>query len=708
MTSTHNTRAAARRLATTSGRVLVAAVAVTTIVAAGSVATSARFTDSVTVSFPTVRAFQMDPARPTLTLVDESATGVSFSWPTRQYATGYEFQARINDGAWGVVQSAAAPTGTVAAAGGSKVEVQARDTAPNNVTAWSNVVVGYTTPVAPDTSSATSTTTTSGATFTWAPVAYTDHYETEYRINGGAWSAVQAAANPTVAVTAAAGDMVEVQVRVVGTHGATGPWSAPITAYLVPPAPAPVAASSTTSTVTFSWPLVQHAASYTYSSRVDGGAVSDPVTTTNPTATITAAAGDTVEVQVLATNPSGQNSDPSPWAPGYLLTDAPSVTPGTTTATTADFTWTPVAGADHYEVQSRSNGGAWSASTSVAATSTTITGSNAAKLDAQVRAVNHSGQAGAWSAAATGYLVPPAPTVAANNAGASQSSVGFSWTTVPNTLRYEFQYRVNGGAWSATTDNGSATSWTGSPGANAKLEIQVRAVNQAGAPGPWSTIPAGYTLNSAPHVASSGITTTQATLSWSASGANTAKYNWYFGGGSQNGGTATSYTAGGTPGQVIGFNVCAVNPAGVQGACSPGSVTLAVPNPVLGSGSAQGTYSGRSQYQLRLSVQEVSYNLATNQSVVNWQLVIVESSHNGSYNNQHVGAWSANIGGNGYSGGHDTDMRSVTSITLATGSNTFTHNPDGSLTIGVSASDNAGAPFGSASAAFNVTLSDLR
>ncbi|OJV22881.1 MAG: hypothetical protein BGO26_00085 [Actinobacteria bacterium 69-20] len=311
-------------------------------------------------------------------------------------------------------------------------------------------------------------------------------------------------------------------------------------------------------------------------------------------------------------------------------------------------------------------------------------------------------------------LPPAAPSsLVANNAGASSSGVAFTWSAVPNAARYEFVYRINGGGWSAVNSAGTATSWTGMPGPNVALGVQVRAVNQAGQAGPWSTEVTGYTLNTAPNVWASGVSTTQATLNWSASGANTAKYNFFFNGsGTVVWTTATSNTQGGMPGQGLPYNVCAVNPANVQGGCSGGTVTLPTPSVTLsGAYTVVDPYSGRPQYEIRLTAQEVGYNLATNQSTVNWSLAAVELTNFGSYNLQNVGAWSVNIGGCTASGRHNTDFRSKPvgyAIGLGSGSCTFGHNADGTLTIGISASDNAGAPFGSAAVSGAYTLSRLR
>ena len=99
-------------------------------------------------------------------------------------------------------------------------------------------------------------------------------------------------------------------------------------------------------------------------------------------------------------------------------------------------------------------------------------------------------------------------------------------------------------------------------------------------------------------------------------------------------------------------------------------------------------------YTLRLDVSEASTDTATNPSVVNWVLYIVNGSNrfsaNLSYSVVIDGSTRANYSGNV----NTTDVSYHEAHTLASGSYTVTHNNDGAKTIYCSASCSGGGSYG--------------
>lgn len=85
---------------------------------------------------------------------------------------------------------------------------------------------------------------------------------------------------------------------------------------------------------------------------------------------------------------------------------------------------------------------------------------------------------------------------------------------------------------------------------------------------------------------------------------------------------------------------------------------------------------------LYLDVTETSTNPGANTSVVSFTLRVV--GNNASWNLNSGSTWSCVINGTTYSGTWTYDFRSDNTVTLKTGTQTITHNADGSKTIAVS------------------------
>ncbi len=445
----------------------------------------------------------------------------------------------------------------------------------------------------------------------------------------------------------------------------------------------------------------------------------------------------------------GNVSSPSPEAVYTIPMPAPTVptvTRGTETATTVAFSWPSQLYATSYDYQYRINGGAWSSVQSTTSTSATVTSSNTAHIELQARVINPVGTSG-WSSIASGYLLPAAPT--ASTGTVTSTTIAYSWTSVTNASRYEFQYRINGGAWSATVNDNSATTWTAGPTTQgSKIEIQVHAVNPDGNAGAWSNI-TGATMSISSTPAWNAMGQTDTFPSWyhwvyNSGGAalcpaGTSIYsqfqdgvpgsfwNGYTAWGS-NGGSSQTLTYGSTIASYstqlqYNFNGKCVNTgSGAESATVNTGVYVtqhAAPNVTLsGPVECASWYGGSTTswtIQLRLRLQEVSYNLDADQSNVNWTLyrIRVAGSYQ-SWDQTKTWPWSVSINGSGWSGSSNSvAFKNSTAMgvteTIAASSLTVQHDGNGNATIGYSGSDGPGSSvFGSAGCSGSYALSKLR
>lgn len=102
-------------------------------------------------------------------------------------------------------------------------------------------------------------------------------------------------------------------------------------------------------------------------------------------------------------------------------------------------------------------------------------------------------------------------------------------------------------------------------------------------------------------------------------------------------------------------------------------------------GKGTGT-TGASSYSLRLEVEESSYSIANNTSSVSWKLYLISTTYNFS-------SWSftikASVDGEVYNKSESRSISKNTTLLIASGSKTITHNSDGSKKISCSASVSA-------------------
>lgn len=124
---------------------------------------------------------------------------------------------------------------------------------------------------------------------------------------------------------------------------------------------------------------------------------------------------------------------------------------------------------------------------------------------------------------------------------------------------------------------------------------------------------------------------------------------------------------------------------------------------------ATSTFSGRN-YSFNLNVSETSTNADTNTSVVSYSLTVAEGTNTDSYRAFNDGTWSLVIDGATVASSTtwNYDFRgSVTSITLASGTRTITHDSTGAKTLTFSASADGKTPLGTASVSGSTVLTNF-
>ena len=348
-----------------------------------------------------------------------------------------------------------------------------------------------------------------------------DHYQYRTSADGGAtWSPVTTGTGVTV--TAQGTTIAE--FRAVDAAGNVGPWTGGAAdggSWVMidrgtPTAPAVSGgslawqpAASDTILATGSTDAVSGVTGYQSRTSTDSGSTWSAASATGSGSLTVSAEGETW-VQFRSVDGAGNTSAWAPSSPGTaadtvrLDHTAPSV-PATVSGGSA--AWQSVAsvtitaggatdalsGIDHYQHRTSADaGGTWSA----VATGAAVTISAEADSQAEFRAVDGAGNAGAWTAvgaSAMARIDRTAPTVPAVAGGAiawqSAASVTVSASGSGDSLSglaapgYAYETSLNGGAWSVATAGTSAT-----VSAEGTTTVRFRSIDNAGNVSAWSTV----------------------------------------------------------------------------------------------------------------------------------------------------------------------------------------------------------------------------
>ncbi|MDE2946147.1 MAG: fibronectin type III domain-containing protein [Chloroflexota bacterium] len=305
-------------------------------------------------------------------------------------------------------------------------------------------------------------------------------------------------------------------LKVSATNAGGDSAAEDITVVTVPPDPTGLKTSGITQTgVTLSWTKSTKATGYKV--RKDSG---DSWTVLGDVATyaFTGLTADTeYDLEVLASNSSG-DSDPA-MVSVTTLPNAPAApedfAASGVTQTSITVTWTKSAGATAYKVRKVGGDGGWTTLGDVA----TFTFSNldaGTSYDLELLATNAGGDSSTEDI--TVVTVPPDPT-GLTTSGITQTSITLNWGESDGATSYDIKLST-ANTWTSLGDV-LTYNFTGLT-ANTQYTLQVRAKNSSGVSGAASSAartlaqqPA--TLASPGSVATSGITQTAITLTWTKS-----------------------------------------------------------------------------------------------------------------------------------------------------------------------------------------------
>ncbi|MCC3292577.1 hypothetical protein [Arthrobacter sp. zg-Y1110] len=336
------------------------------------------------------------PAVPALTgsIVYEGPKAQA-SWNTVPGADAYSIQYRINGGGWVTKNySGSLKTALIDGEYGDVVDMKIKSSGPTGESYYSPVVT-VTLPVPPAMPVITGTVkNTLDAEFSWPAVPTATSYWTEKRINGGAWTIVNAAqTGRTLTVTATAGDKVEARVK-ANLYSISGPYSAisTVTVEELPAVPVVTGSADDDASATFTWPAAARATGYRVEKQINSGAwtvVSEK--TTSRTATVTGTGGNALKLRVQSVGAAGSsaysatavvtlpNRPATPVVTGKLNPETESV----------DFTWPSVNFASSYRIEYKYGTGAWQVlSTASKGNSANVAAKGNALVTVRVRADN--------------------------------------------------------------------------------------------------------------------------------------------------------------------------------------------------------------------------------------------------------------------------------------------------------------------------------
>ncbi|EJL63433.1 beta strand repeat-containing protein, partial [Flavobacterium sp. CF136] len=295
-----------------------------------------------------------------------------------------------------------------------------------------------------------------------------------------------------------------VQVLATNTSG-DGGLSNAVSMTTAPAAPTGLAfTSATASDINFSWTAVAGATGYKiYKNGIYVSTVTAPTTTGSLSGLTVSTA---YNVQVLATNASGDGT----LCTSVSMSTLPAVPTGlaftSATATSINFSWTAVAGATAYRIY---NGGSDTGITTTANNGSLsgLTASTAYGI--QVLAVNGSGS-GTLCPAVSMSTLPTVPT-GLTFTSATPSSISFSWAAVAGATAYKI-YKDGVYTSTVTTTTGSLSLLT----ISTVYGVQILASNASGDGALCSSVSMSTLLGAPTGLTLTSTTTSSINFSWTA------------------------------------------------------------------------------------------------------------------------------------------------------------------------------------------------
>jgi subtilisin family serine protease len=394
---------------------------------------------------------------------------------------------------------------------------------------------------------AASNVTSSTANLSWTAVSGALSYSVRYRIQGSTtWGTeISASSNSLSLSNLAANTTYEVQARAICNASNTSAFSSSssfITSASTCNTPTNLTVNNTTSNGTnVAWTSVSGASSYTLRFRTSGGTWgSDINVTTNAGALSGLTASTSYEIQVKAVcsaiNSSAYTSSTTFTTAAPTCNIPSNLTSSNITQNSATLSWAAATSASSYTVRYRIVGGTWGADINTSNTSTALSGLTATtNYEFQVKTVCNASSSSAFSASGTFSTTAATTCATPNNLASSNitaSGATLSWTPASGASSYVLNYRVVGAStWSSDINTATNSySLTGLTAAT-NYQFQVKTVCSTSSSSAYATAVA-FTTSAAPcntptNLASSNITASGATLSWTAaSGASSYVLNY--------------------------------------------------------------------------------------------------------------------------------------------------------------------------------------
>lgn len=379
----------------------------------------------------------------------------------------------------------------------------------------------------------TANVSSNSASVSWNAVAGAVSYNLQYKLaSASVWTEVNTASTSMVLNSLASNTIYNWRVQAVCSFGSSSLSSfLTFTTLSATTCNAPTGLQSsgvTSNSVNLSWSAVNGATSYVVEYKLASGSIWSQQNSATNNISLSGLSANSVYNWRVSTV-CGQNS--SVQSPTFNFTTLQTQTCNAPTglnasnisSTSAQLSWSAVNGATGYIVEYKlSSASIWSQE-NTSSNNVTISplASNSA-YDWRVQSICSSGP-GAISTT-QGFTTLPAPSCNApsglNVSNITSTSVDLSWNSVSGAVSYILEYKLtSAGNWTQTTPSGTSTTLTGLQ-PNSAYNWRVQSIcsgnSSAFSSGPGFTTPQSGACNTPTNLNSENVTSSTATLSWSA------------------------------------------------------------------------------------------------------------------------------------------------------------------------------------------------
>lgn len=464
-----------------------------------------------------------------------SSTELDLTWNDSNGETGYKLERQLTTtptATWGVVATIPADTTEYIVAGmtpGSTNVFRLKATNADGDSAASSTASVTVFPDVPNvTVSAASSTS---MTVSWTAVAGVTGYEVDRSTDGATWTAnvaTPSGSTLTFSDTGRAPNTVY-YYRVRGTNAAgDGDSSSTVFGTTLLAAPTGVTATAISpSQIAITWPKIAGAFGYklerqlTTTPTVTWGAVGSTISASTNTSIITGLTANTAYNFRLKVTNAGGDSAVSATATTTTLQPAPVLTSSSTATTSVTLNWTNITGTTSWKVEKSTDGGNWTALTTVSNTTVTTTYTDTGLIadteyHYRLRAVNAGGDSAPSTTVVQTTLMTAPTNLAATSAGPGR--IDLAWDAQATATGFKLEQQTGTSTWAQVGDiiPAGATSYSVvSLSTNTAYTFRLKAVNDGGDSAASSTATA-TTRPSRPKIKGSAASDVAVNLSWPA------------------------------------------------------------------------------------------------------------------------------------------------------------------------------------------------